>query len=82
MKTNIAIDIHHQSHICSGVKMWKFTSNFLNIKNVWHMKGMNIPSEKMPSYKHGDVRNRVFVMLQRLNMNELATTIYLVNRMS
>ena len=32
---------------------------------------MNIPSQKMPGYKHGDVRNRVFMMSQRLNMAEL-----------
>ena len=46
------------------------------------MKGMNILSGKMPGYKHGDVRNGVSVTSQRLNMDELATIVYLVNRMS
>ena len=46
------------------------------------MKGMNLPSEQISSYKHGGVRNRVFMMSQRLSMTELATVMYLVNHMS
>ena len=42
----------------SGVKTWKFNSNFLNRKSFWHMKGMIIPSQKMTGYKHGNGRNR------------------------
>ena len=61
--------------------MWKLTSNFPNRKIFWHVKGMNIPSEKMPGYKHGGVRNMVFMTSQRLNMAELAKIMYLVNRM-
>ena len=60
----------------SGVKTWKFTSNF------WHMKDMNIPSEKIPGYKHKSVRDRIFMTSQRLNMTDLATIVYLVNRIS
>ena len=44
------------------------------------MKGMNILSGKMPDYNHGDVRNRVFAMSQKLNMDELSTIVYLMNR--
>ena len=61
--------------------MWKLTSNSPNRKMFWHVKDMNITSEKMPGYKHGDVQNRVFMTSQRLNMTDLAT-MYLVNRMS
>ena len=46
------------------------------------MKNINIPSEKLPVYKHEGVRNRVFMTSERLNMAELATIVYLVNRMS
>ena len=45
-----------------GVKMWKLTSNFPNRKTFWHVKGMNIPSDKMSGYKHGGVWYRVFMM--------------------
>ena len=65
-----------------GVKTWKFISHFFNRKSFMYVKGMNIHSEKMPGYKHGNVRNRVLVTLQKLNMAELATIVYLVNRMS
>ena len=51
--------------IYSGVKTWKLTSNFPNRKSVWHVKGMNIPSKKMSGYKHGGVRNRVFMTSQK-----------------
>ena len=60
--------------VVSGVKTWKLTSNFPNRKIFWHVKGMNIPSEKMPGYKHGSDRNRVFMTSQRLNIAELATS--------
>ena len=46
------------------------------------MKGMNILSGKMLDYNHGDVRNRVFAMSKKLNMDELSTIMYLMNRMS
>ena len=46
------------------------------------MKEKNIPSEKMPGYKHGGVRNSAFMTSQKLNMVELATVVYLVNHMS
>ena len=46
------------------------------------MKDMNILSGKMPGYKHGDVRNSVSVTSQTLNIDKLATIVYLVNRMS
>ena len=46
------------------------------------MKNMNILFRKIPGYKHGCVRNRVFMTSQKQNMTELAATIYLVNRMS
>ena len=64
----------------SEVKTQKLTSNFPT-RIFWHVKGMNIPSQKMPGYKHGGVRNRVFMTSQRLDMAELATVMYLVNRM-
>ena len=32
------------------------------------MKGMNIPFEKIPGYKHGGNQNKVFMTLQRVNM--------------
>ena len=35
----------------------------------------------MPNYKHGSVRNRVFMKQQRLDMAELATIVYFVNHM-
>ena len=66
----------------SEVKTWQFTSNFPNRKSFWHMKGMNILSGKMLDYNHGDVRNRVFAMSKKLNMDELSTIMYLMNRMS
>ena len=59
-----------------------YTSNFPKRKSFWHMKDKNIPSEKMLGYKHGGVRNRAFMTSQKLNMVELATLVYLVNRMS
>ena len=46
------------------------------------MKDKNIPSEKMSGYKHGGVRNSTLMTSQKLNMVELATVMYLVNRMS
>ena len=46
------------------------------------MKDMNILSQKIPGYKYRGVRNRAFVTSQRLNMAELATIVYVVNRMS
>ena len=46
------------------------------------MKDMNILSHKIPGYKYRGARNRVFVTSQRLNMAELATIVYVVNRMS
>ena len=46
------------------------------------MKDMNILSQKMPGYKHRGVRNRVFMTSQRLSIAELATIVYVVNRMS
>ena len=55
---------------------------FSEKKSFWHMKEKNIPSEKMPGYKHGGVRNSAFMTSQKLNMVELATVVYLVNRMS
>ena len=61
---------------------WKFTSNFPNRISFWHVKGMNILSEKIPGCKHGGVRNRIFMTSQWLNMAELATVVYLVKRMS
>ena len=48
--------------------MWKLTSNFLNRKSFWHMKGINIPSEKICGYKHEGVQNRILMTPQRLNM--------------
>ena len=68
------------ARLISGVKTWKLTSNFPNRKIFWHAKRMNIPSGKMPGYKHGGVRNIVFMMSHRLNMAELATIMHLVNR--
>ena len=35
----------------SGVKTKKLTSNFPT-RIFWHVKGMNIPSQKMPGYKY------------------------------
>ena len=71
-------------NIKSGAKTWKFTSNFLNTEDFWHVKGMNIPSEKMFSYKHGCVQNRVFMTSQGLNyyVAELAIVVHLINRRS
>ena len=46
------------------------------------MKSMNIPPEKMPGYKHGDVRNRSFITSKRFSMTELAIIVYLMNRIS
>ena len=57
--------------IISKVKTWKLALNFPIRKNCWHMTGMDIPSAKIPSYKHGSVRNMFFVKSQRLNMAEL-----------
>ena len=37
----------------SGVKSWKLTSNFPNRKTFWNVKDKNIPSKKIPCYKHG-----------------------------
>ena len=34
---------------------------FSEQKNFWHMKSMDIPSEKMPCCKNEDVRNKAFV---------------------
>ena len=42
---------------------------------------MNIPSEKMPGYKHRDVQNRVSITPQELNMGDFATIMSLVNQM-
>ena len=39
----------------SGVKSWKLTSNFPNRKTFWHVKDKNIPSKKIPGYKHRGV---------------------------
>ena len=64
----------------SEVKTQKLTSNFPT-RIFWHVKGMNIPSQKMPGYEHGGVRNMVFMTSRRLDMAELATVMYLVNRM-
>ena len=43
---------------------------------------MNIPSEKMPGYKHESVRDRAFKMSKRLKLAELVIIVYHVNRMS
>ena len=45
------------------------------------MKGMDIRSERIRGYKHGSVRGSAFLTSQRLDMTELATNVYLVNRM-
>ena len=46
------------------------------------MKSMNIPVDKIRAYKHMGARNRVFMTSQRLNMDELAKIVYLVNLVS
>ena len=46
---------------------------FPNRKSLWHTKDMNVFSWKIPGYKYGCVRNRVFMTPQRRNMAELAT---------
>ena len=46
------------------------------------MKDMNILSQKIPGHKYRVVRNRVFMTSKRLNVAELATIVYVVNRMS
>ena len=51
---------------CSSIKTWTLTSNFPNRKSFWHMKDMNTLSRKIPDYKHGCVRNRVFMASERL----------------
>ena len=58
--------------------MWKITSNFPKRKGFWYVKDMNIPSERMPGYKHGGVQNIVYMRLQWLNMAKLATIVYVV----
>ena len=71
----------NSSYFNSEVKTWKMTSHFPNRKSVWHMKGMNISSEKIPGYKHGRVWSKIFMTSQRLNIAKLATLVYLRNCM-